>query len=92
MEILWWLAPPAGVTVVAMIWVSWLGRENRGEVDPEVANARLAAAMEKDLPARRQAPPPRRPDRSTGIAVRPSRRPGPDAAQMLDPAEARRPA
>jgi cytochrome c-type biogenesis protein CcmH/NrfF len=44
-EILLWLVPPAAVTVVAMLWVSWLGREGRGEVDREVAVRRLAQAL-----------------------------------------------
>ena len=73
MEILLWLVPPAAVTVVAMVWVSWLGREGRGEVDREVAVRRLGEALEKKPRAPRYAAdnPPR--DRSTGIAVRPSR-------------------
>jgi hypothetical protein len=72
-EILLWLVPPVVVTVVAMLWVSWLGRAGRGEVDPEVAAARLAEALGKDYHPRYA---PRRgpaPDRSTGVAVRPSR-------------------
>lgn len=79
MEILLWLVPSVVVTLVAMLWVAWLGREGRGEVDREVAVRRLAAALEPD-PRRRRAPAPgyaaSRPvrDRSTGIAVRPSRR------------------
>jgi hypothetical protein len=78
-EILLWLVPSVLVTVVAMVWVAWLGREGRGEVDREVAVRRLAAALEPDPRGRRRpAPgyavtPPVR-DRSTGIAVRPSRR------------------
>jgi hypothetical protein len=76
-EILWWLAPPVVVTVVAMLWVSWLGREGRGEVSREVAVERLAKAMRKDHPGlNRPRPAQSRPrDRSTGIAVRPSRNP-----------------
>ncbi|WP_310525762.1 hypothetical protein [Nocardioides sp.] len=74
MEILLWLVPPALVTLSAMVWVSWLGREGRGEVDRDVAVLRLQRALEKDhrtaLPAR----PARVADRSTGIAVRPTRR------------------
>ena len=77
MEILWWLAPPVVATVLAMLWVSWLGREGRGEVDPEVAARRLGAAMTK--PSRLGAGVERRPsqarERSTGVAVRPSSRP-----------------
>lgn len=73
-EILLWLVPSVVVTVVAMAWVGWAGREGRGEVDREVAVARLAAALERDSPVRRGAEPRRPQDRSTGIAVRPSRR------------------
>ncbi len=82
MEILFWLVPPVVVTLVAMLWVSWLGREGRGEVDRDVAIRRLTQAMTKDHPARYAPRTPAR-DRSTGIAVRPSRAPragaGPDA-------------
>jgi hypothetical protein len=79
-EILWWLAPPVVVTVVAMLWVSWLGRDGRGEVSREVAVERLEKALRKDHPGmNRPRPAPSRPrDRSTGIAVRPSRNPGED--------------
>lgn len=78
MEILFWLAPPVVVTVVAMLWVSWLGREGRGEIDRDVAVSRLAEALQRDHGDK--PPPPyaaRTParDRSTGIAVRPSRAP-----------------
>ncbi|HEX3224183.1 MAG TPA: hypothetical protein VHR35_16610 [Nocardioides sp.] len=77
MEILWWLAPPVVATVLAMLWVSWLGRAGRGEVDREVAVRRLGAAMGK--PSRVRPPRSSRPaaarDRSTGVAVRPSSRP-----------------
>lgn len=80
MEILLWLVPPALVTVVAMVWVGWLGREGRGQVDREVAIRRLGEALGGDdrTPRRSRpapgyaAPIPER-DRSTGIAVRPSR-------------------
>ena len=43
MEILLWLVPTGVVTLVAMLWVAWLGREGRGEVDRDVAVQRLAA-------------------------------------------------
>ncbi len=76
MEILLWLVPPAAVTVVAMLWVGWLGREGRGEVDPEVAVRRLAQALQKEPPAHTSTRPTPMRDRSTGIAVRPSRSPG----------------
>lgn len=72
MEILLWLVPAAVVTVAAMLWVGWAGRDGRGEVDREVAVERLGKALAKELPAgtRRTSAPAR--DRSTGIAVRPS--------------------
>ena len=72
MEVLLWLAPAVVVTVLAMVWVSWVGRDGRGEVDRDVAVQRLGRALDKELPAgtRRTSAPAR--DRSTGIAVRPS--------------------
>ena len=72
MEILLWLVPSALVTAAAMIWVSWVSRDGRGEVDRDVAIERLAKALAKDLPAGRPRPAPAARDRSTGIAVRPS--------------------
>ena len=72
MEILLWLVPALVVTVVAMVWVSWVGRDGHGEIDRDVAAERLGKALAKELPAgtRRTTSPAR--DRSTGIAVRPS--------------------
>jgi hypothetical protein len=80
-EILWWLAPPVVATLLAMLWVSWLGREGRGEVDREVAVRRLADAMARPTRVRPTAPVrrPAGPDRSTGVAVRPSSRATPTA-------------
>lgn len=72
-DILLWLVPPAAVTLGAMVWVSWVAREGRGEIDRDVAVQRLAAAMAKDHRSALSARPERRPDRSTGIAVRPTR-------------------
>jgi hypothetical protein len=77
MEILWWLAPPVVATVLAMLWVSWLSREGRGEVDREVAVRRLGDAMARPNRVAARPTPPRTPaagERSTGVAVRPSRR------------------
>ena len=79
MEILFWLVPSVVVTVLAMLWVGWLGREGRGEVDRDVAVRRLADVLERDphrarKPAPGYAAPQPEDDRSTGIAVRPSRR------------------
>lgn len=75
MEILLWLVPSVVVTVLAMAWVSWVGRDGRGEVDRDVAVRRLGKALAKDLPTgTRSSTPPAR-DRSTGIAVRPTHGP-----------------
>jgi hypothetical protein len=74
-EILLWLVPPAVVTLLAMAWVSWLGREGRGEVDRDEAVRRMGTALGKDHPGARYARPVMVRDRSTGIAVRPSSRP-----------------
>ncbi len=73
MEILLWLVPTGVVTLVAMLWVSWLGREGRGEVDRDVAVQRLSRAMQREHPASLKQRPVAPHDRSTGIAVRPSR-------------------
>ncbi len=51
MEILLWLAPAVVMTVLAMVWVSWMGRDGRGEVDRDVAVERLGKALGKELPA-----------------------------------------
>jgi hypothetical protein len=73
-EILLWLVPPIVVTLLAMAWVGWVGREGRGEVDPEVAVRKMAAALSKPAP-QQYAAGTRARERSTGVAVRPSRRP-----------------
>lgn len=76
MEILWWLAPAAGATVMAMIWVTWTGRPRRddSEEKAEAAYLKFVAAIEREHPAAHYPRPPSVHDRSTGIAVRPSRR------------------
>jgi hypothetical protein len=77
-QILWWLVPPIVATVLAMLWVSWLGREGRGEVDPEVAARRLGRAMSRPSRVAPRGTPARstsRGERSSGIAVRSSSRP-----------------
>ena len=76
MEILLWLVPSGVVLVIAMAWAAWAGRPQREETDrSEAAYERFAKAVAKPHPAaglNRPASGPR--DRSTGIAVRPSRR------------------
>ena len=75
-EILWWLAPSVAVTVLAMAWVSWLGRDGSGEGDREVAAERMAKALRARHPGLEQSSPraPRRHDRSSGVALRTPRR------------------
>jgi hypothetical protein len=68
-EILLWLVPPVAVTLVAMAWVGWVGREGRGEVDREEAVRRLGEALERPQPPRPARLPVRR-QRSTGVALR----------------------
>jgi hypothetical protein len=78
-EILAWLVPSAVVTVVAMLWAAWAGRPEREptERSSEAAHERFARAITKEPPGAHRPRPagPRVRDRSTGIAVRPSRRP-----------------
>lgn len=75
-DILWWLTPAAGATLVAMLWVTWAGRPRRDDSEDkaEAAYAKFAAAIERENPAARHPRAPAVHDRSTGIAVRPSRR------------------
>lgn len=75
MEILLWLVPAGVATVVAMAWVGWWGREGRGQVDRETAARRLGEALSRERGARPgYAVPPREEERSTGVALRASRR------------------
>ncbi|MGH3362017.1 MAG: hypothetical protein ACRDOM_06115 [Nocardioides sp.] len=74
MEILGWLVPSAAVTVVAMAWATWAGRPRRDQADrSEAAYARFSEAITNGHPQAGRARPQVRRDRSTGIAVRPSR-------------------
>ncbi|CAN5404737.1 hypothetical protein BH10ACT10_BH10ACT10_24500 [soil metagenome] len=69
-----WLVPSGVVLVVAMTWAAWAGRPQREETDrSDAAYARFAQAMLKEHPGAGRAGPPVARDRSTGIAVRPSR-------------------
>lgn len=73
LEILWWLAPPVIVTVLAIVWVALVARSGERETDRELAVARLERALRKEHPTLRRETEARVRDRSTGIAVRPSR-------------------
>jgi hypothetical protein len=85
-EILLWLVPPLVVTLVAMLWVGWIGRAGRGEVDREEALRRIGAALEKEYVVPPGAP---RRDREpgTGVAIR---RPSGNDLQGDVPEEERR--
>jgi hypothetical protein len=73
-EVLFWLLPAGIATAVAMLWVGWWGREGRGQVDRETAARRLGEALSREQRTRPgYAVPPREQDRSTGIALRPSK-------------------
>ncbi|HVH94408.1 MAG TPA: hypothetical protein VM688_05790 [Nocardioidaceae bacterium] len=77
MEILLWLAPAGVVLVIMMAWAAWAGRPQRDEVDrSDAAYERFAQAITREHPAAGRPRPAVVRDRSTGIAVRPSRRPG----------------
>ena len=76
MEILWWLAPAAVVTIVAMVWVSVLGRQLDHEDRSEAAKARQAQRFAEAITRQHPGSAPRRTtsargtDRSTGVAIR----------------------
>ena len=75
MQILLWLVPSAVVLVVTMAWAAWAGRPQREATDrSEAAYERFAAAIAREHPAAGLPRPAVVRDRSTGIAVRPSRR------------------
>jgi hypothetical protein len=75
MQVLWWLAPAGGATVLAMLWAAWAGRD-RGEPrrdDSDEAMRRIQRALASPMPC---APPvaPRPEPVSHGVVVRGSRR------------------
>ncbi len=75
MSVLIWLAPTGVVLVVAMLWAAWAGRPRPERTDrSEAAYERFARAISKEHPAAGRPRPAAVPDRSTGIAVRPSQR------------------
>ncbi|HSE09200.1 MAG TPA: hypothetical protein VLB29_11095 [Nocardioidaceae bacterium] len=74
MEILLWLVPTAAVAVVMMAWAAWMGRPRREQSErSEAAYERFAAAITKEHPGASRPRPMVARDRSTGIAIRPSR-------------------
>jgi hypothetical protein len=80
-EILLWLVPAGVVAVLAMLWVAWAGRPQRAETDrSEAAQERFGRAIAREHPGAHRPRPEVPRDRSTGIAVRPSR-----ATQRVEP-------
>lgn len=74
MEILFWLAPTAVVAVAMMVWATWAGRPRRAQAErSEAAYERFAAAIAREHPGASRPRPMVARDRSTGIAIRPSR-------------------
>jgi len=73
-EILLWLVPTVLVTGAAMLVAGWAGRERTtSDRKSEQAQVRFAEAIQKKHPASSVSRPRPARDRSTGIAVRPSR-------------------
>lgn len=75
MSVLLWLVPSGVVLVVMMAWAAWAGRprpEQNGR--SEAAYEKFAAAIGREHPGASRPRPATVRDRSTGIAVRPSRR------------------
>ena len=70
-----WLVPAGVVLVVMMAWAAWAGRPQREANDrSDAAYERFAKAIAKEHPAASRPRPDVARDRSTGVAVRPSRR------------------
>jgi hypothetical protein len=81
-EILVWLVPSGVVLVIAMLWAAWAGRPRReDDRRSDAAYERFAKAIVKEHPGAGRAGPPVARDRSTGIAVRPSRAGTPGAGE-----------
>ena len=81
MEILAWLVPSGVVLVVMMAWAAWAGRPQREGTDrSDAAYERFAKAIAKEHPGAGRPRPAAVRDRSTGIAVRPSRSGAPRTA------------
>lgn len=74
MQILLWLVPTGAVAVVMMAWATWAGRPRREQSErSEAAYERFAAAIRREHPGASRPRPMVARDRSTGIAIRPSR-------------------
>jgi hypothetical protein len=73
-QILLWLVPSGVVLVVMLAWATWAGRPQRDDIDrSDAAYERFAAAIAREHPGASRPRPAAVRERSTGIAVRPSR-------------------
>lgn len=77
-EILLWLVVPLAVTALAMVWAAWAGRPRDERGRDERSRERFATAMAARKPRRPLMVATQQRERSSGVAVRPSRR-GEDA-------------
>jgi hypothetical protein len=71
-QVLWWLVPPLGATLVAMLWAGWAGRE-RDEVrrdDSEEALDKMATALARPAPTSKKKLMSAVMEPSHGVAVR----------------------
>ncbi|MGI8577483.1 MAG: hypothetical protein ACR2KG_06085 [Nocardioidaceae bacterium] len=76
MQVLWWLVPPLAATCVAMLWVSWAGRD-RDEVrrdDSAEALRRMQQALTRPTPHAGSPVASTPIEKSHGVALRVSRR------------------
>lgn len=74
MEILAWLVPAGVVALLTMLWAAWAGRPRREERGRTArVDDKFVKAILKEHPAAGRPRPVSPRDRSTGIAVRPSR-------------------
>lgn len=75
MEILFWLAVPLTVTVLAMIWAGWSARRPRESARTDRrAQERFARAITGTRARKPLLVATQRRERPSGVAVRPSRR------------------
>ncbi len=79
MQILWWLAAPLAVTVVAMVWALWAGRPRQPARADESSDAyeSFTRALGRPWPARARTVVHQAPEPVTSVAVR--RAPAADA-------------
>jgi hypothetical protein len=71
-EILLWLVPPAVVTVLAMLWATWAGRDRRrpDTDDSDAAYERFVEAVQKPHPTAGKGVGPAPTNVVSGVAVR----------------------